>query len=164
MQFLFVDVGDGDGDRLGLASGFGLGAPRGVAVEVGRAGGDDDPVGDVTVALPSGPAGVVEPRGPLFAPDGDDEPRAGVVGGGPPTVFPPAPWAPAALGSTGVDGAAATPADPAAPGCGGDEIGIAGSSTKRVMSPADTTRVAMMIAIFSRLVRRGIASLRQEKS
>lgn len=97
MQAFFVDVDDGDGDGLGLESGFGLGVPPGVAVGLGRAGGDGDPV--VTVALPSGLAGVAEPCGPLFAPAGDDESRAGVRGGTP-TVFPPAPWAAAGLGST----------------------------------------------------------------
>lgn len=159
MQCLFVDVGDGDG--LGLESGFGLGAPD-VAVGLVLPGEDDGPAGDVTVALPSGPAGVAEPRG-LPCAAGDDEPRAGVRGGGTPTVFPPAPLAPA-LGSTRVDGATATPTDPAAPGAGGDETGIAGSSTKSVMSPAATTRVAVLTAIFSRPVRRGIASFRQKKS
>lgn len=88
MQAFFVDVGDGDGDVLGLASGFGLGAPSGVALGLGCPDGDDDPVGDVTVALPSGRPGVLEPCGPLCAPVGGDEPRVG----GTPTVFPPAPW------------------------------------------------------------------------
>lgn len=87
MQSVFVDVGDGDG--LGLASGFGLGAPPRVVVGLGCPDGDDDPVGEVTVALPSGLSGVVEPCGPLLARVAEDEPR----GGGTPTVFPPAPWA-----------------------------------------------------------------------
>lgn len=96
VQSVFVDVGDGDGDVLGLASGFGLGAPPGVVVGLGCPEGDDDPVGDVTVALPSGLSGVLEPCGALVAPVGEDEPR----GGGTPTVFPPASRAADALDPT----------------------------------------------------------------